>query len=379
MSYLTNGKNLTNIFNSENSSVTAASTGFVINDKDLAQIYTPLGTNFQLQSSSTNIIATNGNDLNELFELNFIDYSASKASFTTTPVNSGCIITVTSNGIISFNYSIDNMDIYMIGGGGAGGEFSANNAGGGGGGGGYGGGTVSINNVISVDCEIGTGGVSDSTPTGGTTSITLYDTNKNYYMASVYGGGVGGNGKSNGSGGGCGGGGGGWSNTQTHPGDATGYSTSQPSAFKNLTFLGNSGGTADKNDNDNGGAGGGGGCASVGSSSNSGGSGGDGITLKWSNSSTGTTTYAYFSGGGGGGGSYENDGGAGGNGAGVGGSGSEDMNLQKGYNAATRPYYGGGGGGGGNSGSGSEGAVAGGSGAAGVIILYITQSMINGV
>jgi hypothetical protein len=340
--------------------------------KDLYEIYTPLGTNSNLQwPYLTNFITEASEDLNATFALNLIDIVKTTSTYTQYSATNGTYITITGSGDIYFNYTLSNINFYMIAGGGGGGAQRASNAGGGGGGGGYLSGTISTTGIIRIKSFIGDGGRGgyNDNPypygiNGFETDLTYYDDNGAFSKAIVYGGGSGGGGKQDGGPGGCGGGSGSYSNAQSYPG--IGISANfDNSIFTSTTNGYYSGGKGEDQNNDSGRGGGGGGCGFGGQGGQYGGDGGLGESNITDSSSL---TIAYFSGGGGGGGN--GDGGPGG--SGQNGSGSGGGAGEGGFNANTAPYFGGGGGGASNASTG-----AGGNGAKGVIVLYITNAMVT--
>lgn len=351
--------------------------------KDLYEIYTPLGSNSNLQwPYATNFITEANNDLSATFALNLIDIVSTTCTYTQYSATNGTYIKITGSGDIYFNYTLSDISFNIISGGGGGGAENASNAGGGGGGGGYLSGTISTNinrlNInITVNVYDGTGGYNFykdgpyvQNPnaygySGSDAILSCYNSTGFLGKAKVYGGGGGGGGKQDAFWGGCGGGSGSYSTDQTQQGGI--YAPQYDGLiFTITTYGGYDGGKGEDQNNDSGRGGGGGGCGGYGDWGRDGGNGGGGQTSITDSSGD---VIAYFSGGGGGGGNGGGGpGGTGGNGAGDGGGGGEG-----GFDASTEPYFGGGGGGASNASS----AAAGGNGAKGVIILYITNAMVT--
>lgn len=343
---------------------------------DLNRIYTPLGTNSNLKWNENTNFKVNSIDLTDKFALNIINTSFIDASFTRYTSSDGIILVVTSSGGITFNYPLYGIGFKMIGGGGGGGGNSDGNAGGGGGGGGYLAGNLNTT-IDYLNVSIGSwgaGGAQNANGSnGGNTFIQKINTFEGIQInniAIVNGGGGGGKGKETGNDGGCGGGAGSWSNGSTAPGSGI-AGTFLPAGNFNITTNGYfAGGESNRQKNDSGAGGGGGGSAAVGSNSVSqkagnGGAGAGDIT------NANSTVICRFSGGGGGGAGDRGDGdaveGAGANGAGAGGG-----HGAVGNDASGNPYFGGGGGGAANTSSGG-----GGNGARGVVVLFISQSMVQ--
>ena len=185
------------IFAPKSSGIAAAATSFKINGTDLNQYYECLGENSAATwDTSTNFIAKNGKDLNQIFALNLINTSTTTCDYTTYPIDGGIMIVITGNGNLKLRYPTTTMGLYVLGGGGgggAGGYYGEDEAGGGGGSGGYATMTVTNTtyNISWMEVTIGAGGAAGSN--GGTTRCVAYNANDLKLLeVDSYGGGRGG-------------------------------------------------------------------------------------------------------------------------------------------------------------------------------------------
>ena len=353
--------------------------------KDLADIYTRLGTNSNIAYPyPTRFITPSTQDLYSMFAAKIIA-STTNVTYTTIAIpNGGMLIQITgqtdgiNNGTISFAHKLINPTVYIVSGGGGGGSLQANNnSGAGGGGGGYITGVLPYTDITAITSIIGGGGGSDasgeSTTLGVETSFVYQGP-----IAVPYGGGYGGQGKGDGDNGGCGGGGGSYSNGPTQPG------TALVPAFmvSGLSYSGYGGGNGADQNNERGAGGGGGGGLGPGGDGNSstGGSGGNGIVLPEIAGAWGSY-QVFVSGGGGGGAQYNTTGGLAQGGGGNGSVNTTSPPFIPGHDAGTinsvPPCFGGGGGGCGTCGTSSQNGLPGGVGAPGVIFIILYQNNID--
>ena len=341
MSYFYNGVTFDPYFNKARSSLTVSATGFKINNVDICNNYTPLGTTHKLKYPSNLSFQRGGIDITQLFEFNLI--KGNTASYTANIISDGVILMFTSNGDISFNYQVKNIGLYLKAGGGGGGAGDGGNFGGGGGGAGGAAksNAIGITNIKRISCTIGEGGngataSNNNATAGGDTTVTIIDTNNASYSYTVKGGGRGGSGANPGYDGGSGGGSGGRDGGNERPGGSRipGSGTIDGMTNNSNTVGGTSPGRP--------GAGGGGDGSTAGYGDNyMRGGGGHSFTIA-------EVTILFGGGGGGGGGRYSDNiqsGGLGGTGAGNGGS-YNTAGVNAPYSVTDKTFGGGGGGGG---------------------------------
>lgn len=353
----------------------AITTNFRINNIDISNNYTGIGTNSNIKVSQLYTINyySNGQSIGNLFELNLPVFSGTiNVNYKIWPPsnNNGLLIQILQSTTLSFNYNVD-CSFVMVGGGGGGGSSNQSNAGGGGGAG-----ELITGNIInyqskysSLSITIGNGGASGTS--GGDTTITYTTTSTNppsSVTITANGGGGGGNGKTNSSNttGSSSGGSGSYSNTTTHPGTVTSRNPlSNIGVFNSMISYGNQGsqGNYQINDSGAGGGGGGAGAASADPGNENPGVGGNGLTMYFGNTSVDLA-------GGGGGGARSGTSTSGGlGGIGGGGSGGDNSSGGNGYGGFTN--CGAGGGGAWNS------SGTGGVGGSGTVFIYILPSGVS--
>ena len=402
MSFNSNGNNILDWFypfstQKSNTPNSAQTTNFKINNVDISNNYTKLGTNSNIPVSQlyTNLGYTyNNNPIETLFELNLPVFDGSiNTDFVMYPGNSGLLIQILKSTTLRFNYDLD-CSFCMVGGGGGGGAGIdyVDNVGGGGGGGAGEVITGSIrkylagNDLIITIGDGGAGGIvtgpteiNYSGQSGKKTSLTY----ESYTVDAS--GGTGGGCAKKGSGSTIGsstGGTGGYSTGVPTVGTATQRNISNGSIFSGMVSfnnIGSQGNDQAEDDNKDTGAGGGGGGASTAAveseTNNEPGIGGDGIEQTY-----GTQPFILGGGGGGGGRTYNkspgNVGGAGG--AGGGGDGGGGASSSSATNGSPGTANTGGGGGGGQNRKGiSSDTGLGGKGGSGTVIFYIRTSQVR--
>ena len=398
------------IFAPKSSGSAAAATSFKINGTDLNQYYECLGENSAATwNTSTNFIAKNGKDLNQIFALNLINTSTTTCAYHTFAIDGGIMIVITGNGNLKLRYPTTKMDLYVLGGGGgggAGGHYGEEEAGGGGGSGGYATMTVTNTNTTNyiswMTVTIGAGGSAGGN--GGTTRCVANNaTDLKLLEVDSYGGGRGGTATDGNEsickGGDGGSGGGGSSNHES--GWAGGiYKASEYTPYKsttisNFSYSMSNGGQGQGNGDGDGAGGGGGGIAAQGSTplaySRSGGNGGQGeyIPVVYN----GFVNNSFGVGGGGGGGAgvdgqnYQYGGLSGAEGSAsvptpgstAGGNGGDDIGADGGQAGEDSLQYGGGGGGASNMNGNAVGVNGyyGGKGYQGLVVVTILNANIQ--